>query len=267
MDGFLGISGWHWLFMLGGLPCVALGILVFLLLKDRIEDAHFLSETEKAVLRESLSKEHKHANVGHSLLGALRTPGFLMLGLLYFLIQMASYGLNFWVPDLIHTSGVRDSAVIGVLTAVPYIFGAITMVTLGRLSDVTGKRTTYLSMLLIAGAVAFTLSGIFAHNTVMLVGALALMGIGIVASIPMFYTLPAKILVGSGAAGGIALINTLGQLGGIVSPFMVGRIRDLTGSTTPALYVIAGLCVLAAGVVTFGLPNTMRTSEKLPVEG
>jgi MFS family permease len=231
------------------------------LLKDRIADASFLSADEKTLLSESVAKEHVHAAVGHSLFGAFKTPGFLMLGLLYFLIQMASYGLNFWVPDLIHSSGVRDSAVIGALTAVPYVFGAITMFILGRLSDVTGKRTTYLTALLLAGALAFTLSGLFDHNTVLLVGALALMGAGIVASIPMFYTLPAKILVGAGAAGGIALINTLGQLGGIVSPVMVGRVRDLTGSTTPALYVIAGFCLLAAGIVAFGLPSTMRSKE------
>ncbi|HXP96021.1 MAG TPA: MFS transporter, partial [Telmatospirillum sp.] len=261
MDGLMGLGGWRWLFVLGGLPCVLLGITVFALLKDRIEDASFLTADEKALLGATIAKEHVHAAVGHSLFGAFKTPGFLMLGVLYFLIQMASYGLNFWVPDLIHSSGVRDSTVIGALTAVPYVFGAITMFVLGRLSDVTGKRTTYLCALLLAGALAFILSGIFDHNTVLLVGALALMGAGIVASIPMFYTLPAKILVGAGAASGIALINTMGQLGGIVSPVMVGRVRDLTGSTTPALYVIAGLCLLAAGIVAFGLPSTMRSKE------
>ncbi len=261
MDGLMGLGGWRWLFVMGGLPCVLLGILIFVLLKDRIADAQFLTSSEKTMLADSVSREHRHANVGHSLSGAFKTPGFLMLGLLYFLIQMASYGLNFWGPDLIHTSGVHDSAVIGILTAVPYVFGAVTMLLLGRLSDVTGKRTTYLTMLLLAGAAAFILSGIFAHNTALLVCALALMGSGVVASIPMFYTLPAKILVGGGAAGGIALINTLGQLGGLVSPVMVGGVRDLTGSTTPALYVIAGLCLLAAGIVTFGLPNTVRNRE------
>jgi nitrate/nitrite transporter NarK len=85
-----------------------------------------------------------------------------------------------------------------------------------------------------------------------------------VAAIPAFWALPPKLATGIGAAGGIALINTLGQLGGVVSPFMVGRIRDVTGSTTPALYVIAGILLVGAGTVLFGLPPGLRAKEGSP---
>lgn len=91
--------------------------------------------------------------------------------------------------------------------------------------------------------------------------ALAVMGAGVVASIPAFWALPPKLLTGAGAAGGIALINTLGQLGGIVSPVMVGRVKDLTGSTTPALYVIGAMSVVCALIVLYGLPESLRSRE------
>jgi len=96
---------------------------------------------------------------------------------------------------------------------------------------------------------------------VTLVGALAVLGAGVVAAIPIFWTLPPKILTGAGAASGIALINTLGQIGGIVSPLMVGSVKDWTGSTTPALYVIGGLCVLCAILLLTALPRDLKASD------
>ncbi|WP_175773590.1 MFS transporter, partial [Paraburkholderia phenazinium] len=108
LNGALGMPGWHWLFLLGGVPCVLLGVLVMVQLKDRIEDASWLSCNEKAWLAGQIAQQSRHPQGGHSLLGALRTPGFLMLGLVYFLIQIASYGLNFWAPHLIRTAGTQN---------------------------------------------------------------------------------------------------------------------------------------------------------------
>jgi MFS family permease len=255
LDGLAGIRGWHWLFIAGGLPSILLGLLVLRQLKDRIADAGFLSEPEKRMLSASIAQDNKQADKGHSLLGAIVSPGFMMLALIYFIIQIASYGLNFWAPHLIRAAGTTDPTLIGLLTSVPYIFGALTMLIAGRLSDRKGARTTYVVVLLLMSAAGFLMAGLFAAQPVMLLASLAIMGAGIVASIPSFWTLPPRLLVGAGAAGGIALINTLGQVGGIVSPIMIGLIRDATGSTTPALYAIAGICVLAAGLVGFCLPD------------
>jgi MFS family permease len=207
------------------------------------------------MLAASIAQDGKHVGKGHSLVGAIVSPGFMMLALIYFIIQIASYGLNFWAPHLIRAAGTTDPTLIGLLTSVPYIFGAVAMLIAGRLSDRKGARTTYVVVLLLMSAAGFVMAGIFATQPVLLIAALAIMGAGIVASIPSFWTLPPRLLVGAGAAGGIALINTLGQVGGIVSPVMIGWIRDTTGSTTPALYAIAGFCVLAAGLVGFCLPN------------
>jgi MFS family permease len=197
----------------------------------------------------------------------LKLPGFLMLGLIYFLIQVASYGLNFWAPQLIRSAGTESPVIIGLLTAVPYICGAISMVVVGRLSDASGERRKFVCGLVVVGAIGFFSAGIFAQHTTFLIVALALMGTGIVASIPAFWALPPKLLAGAGAgaAGGIAVINTLGQFGGIVSPVMVGSIKDWTGSTTPALYVIGIASLVAAALLLWALPQKLRTLDK--VEG
>ncbi|GAB3626115.1 MFS transporter permease [Pandoraea terrae] len=260
MEGALGIRGWHWLFMLGGLPCVALGGVVLWQLRDRIEDASWLTRCEKDILSSRIARHTPHAG-GHSLLGAIKTPGFLMLALVYFLIQVGSYGLNFWAPHLIRAAGTQNPSIIGMLTAVPYICGAIAMVVVGRMSDARGERRRFVIGLLILATVGFFAAGVFSTQTTLLVVALGIMGAGVVASIPAFWALPPKLVTGAGAAAGIALINTLGQLGGIVSPVMVGRIKDVTGSTTPALYVIGGMTLLCALLLMCAMPESLSRKE------
>jgi sugar phosphate permease len=264
LEGVMGIRGWHWLFMLGGLPCILLGLVVLRQLKDRIEDAHWLSPAEQQTLSAHVSSPARHER-GHSLLSAIKTPGFLMLGLVYFLIQVASYGLNFWAPHLIRSAGTQNPTVIGLLTAVPYLCGAAAMIIVGRLSDARGERRRFVIGLLALAAIGFFAAGVFERQTALLIAALGVMGAGVVAAIPAFWALPPKLVTGAGAAAGIALINTLGQLGGIVSPVMVGRIRDVTGSTTPALYAIGVMTILCMLLLMFAMPASLR--EKEQVEG
>lgn len=262
-DHVMGHPGWHWLFMLGGIPCIGLGVIVLLTLSDRIQDARWLSEPDKLTLSSQITAQSRHSVASTSLWNAIRTPGFARLGLVYFLVQVASYGLNFWAPQLIRSSGIASSTAIGLATAVPYIAGAVCMVVVGRLSDASGERQGFVAVLMMLAAVGFLAAGIFAKQTALLVVALGVLGGGVVAAIPAFWALPPKLLTGIGAAGGIALINTIGQLGGIVSPVMVGRIRDLTGSATPALYVIAAMSLVCAMILFRGLPDTLsRKTEQ-----
>ncbi|SQF97634.1 major facilitator superfamily transporter [Paucimonas lemoignei] len=263
MDGLFEVRGWHWLFLLGGIPCVGLGLVVFFTLKDRIADAHWLSPDEQTYLASRIASHEPNQQHG-SLLSALKLPGFAMLALIYFLIQVASYGLNFWAPQLIRSAGTESPTIIGLLTAIPYVCGAISMLVIGRLSDATGERRKFVCGLIVVGAIGFVSAGVFANHTVFLIVSLALMGTGIIASIPAFWALPPKLLAGAGAgaAGGIALINTVGQMGGIVSPVMVGYIKDITGSTTPALYIIGATSLIAAALLIWGLPESLRTRDK-----
>ncbi len=211
MDGLFEMRGWHWLFLLGGLPCIALGLVVLFTLKDRISDANWLSSDEKSYLASRIASHELNKHEG-SLLMALRLPGFLMLAFIYFLIQVASYGLNFWAPQLIRSAGIESATTIGLLTAVPYVCGAISMVVVGRLSDATGERRKFVCGLVTIGSIGFFSAGIFEAHVLYLTVSLALLGAGIIASIPTFWSLPPKLLAGAGAgaAGGIALINTMG---------------------------------------------------------
>ncbi|MCE4225098.1 MFS transporter [Methylobacterium sp. C25] len=261
LNGVANLAGWQWLFLAGGLPCLVLGALVLLYLDDSVEKAKWLKPSEKTLLASRISQQNRHVEEV-SLLGALKTPGFLTLGLIYFLIQVGSYGLNFWGPDMIRTASGADAGTVGLLAAIPYICGAITMVLIGRLSDASGRRPSFVAGLVVAAAIGFFACGFFDRHIVPLMIALALVGSGVVASIPTFWTLPPKLMTGVGAAGGIALINTLGQFGGIVSPAMVGWIKDLTGSTTPALYVIAALCLVCGLILRFALPAQLWTSDR-----
>ena len=262
LNGVAGLAGWQWLFLAGGLPCLVLGGLVLARFDDRVEDARWLTAAERSLVASRIAQANR--DIGdHSLLGALRTPGFLLIGLIYFLLQVGSYGLNFWGPDLIRTASGAGTALVGVLAAVPYVCGAISMVVVGRLSDASGNRPRFVAGLAVAAAIGFFAAGLFDREIVPLMAALALLGAGIVASIPTFWTLPPKLVTGVGAAGGIALINTLGQFGGIVSPVMVGWIKDATGSTTPALYAIGTLCLVAAGLALFALPASLHRNDRM----
>ncbi|KMO11025.1 MFS transporter [Methylobacterium platani] len=261
LNGVAGLAGWQWLFLAGGLPCLILGALVLTRLDDRIADARWLSPAEKDLLSSRIA-HHNHGIGDHSLWGAIKQPGFLLIALVYFLLQVGSYGLNFWGPDLIKTASGGAAASVGFLTAIPYICGAVSMIVIGRLSDASGERPKFVAGLAVAAAAGFFLAGLFDKQIVPLMIALALLGSGIVASIPTFWTLPAKLVTGVGAAGGIALINTLGQFGGIVSPVMVGWVKDLTGSTTPALYGIGCLCLVAAGLLLFAMPESLRRNDR-----
>jgi MFS family permease len=260
LDGALGLAAWRWIFFFGGAPCIVLAVLVLLRLDDRIADARWLDPAERALLAKSVG--NVPAGQSHTLLAALFAPGFLLLVLIYFLIQIASYGLNFWGPDLIRTAmASAGDTRIGLLTATPFVCGAICMVVLGRSADRTGLRIPYVVGCLLLGAAGFAGAGLFSHSPAMLMLSIAAIGSGVVASIPLFWTLPARLLTGAAAASGIALISSLGQLGGVVSPILIGRVKDLTGTATPALYVISGVCVAAALILAFASPIQLRARD------
>ncbi|MGP4128645.1 MFS transporter [Pantoea tagorei] len=155
LDGALGLEGWHWLFLLGGLPCILLGVLVLKCLTDRPAEARWLTDEEKLFLSARITHQNRHAH-GHSLLAALKMPGFILLGFIYFLIQTASYGMNFWVPQLIRSTGISNPEILGLLSAIPYLCGAITMLLIGRFSDATGERRYFLAgLMFLTGTVLY----------------------------------------------------------------------------------------------------------------
>jgi MFS family permease len=255
-----GLAAWRWLFLCGGLPCLALAGVVLRRLDDRVSEAAWLTAEDRARLSLLVVPAVRTAG-GGSLTAGLRTRGFLLLCAVYFLIQIGSYGLNFWGPDLVRTASQGSNALVGFLTATPYLCGAAAMTVLGRRADRSGERRGYVSGCLVAASLGFWIAGALAHDTAAVVFALGLIGAGILAAIPAFWALPPKLLSGPAAAGGIALINSVGQLGGVVSPILIGRVKDLTGSATPALYLIAGLCVACALGLALAAPPALRASD------
>ncbi|MFM0653571.1 MFS transporter [Paraburkholderia sediminicola] len=254
MDGLHGLAGWQWLFLLEGIPSVMLGLLVLAMLDDRIEDATWLSAREKAALSAAIESEHKAADT-RSFYAALREPVTYMLSLIYLSLCMGIYGIFFWMPQLVKTAGNADPFEIGLITTLPYIAAIIGTVLIGRSSDRTGERRWHLTGCVLAGLIGYAICATFGNSIVLLVLGLGIATTGLIASFALFWVFPPRVLGGVAAAGGIALINSIGQIGGVIAPFMVGKVKDLTGSASMGLYAIALVCALAATLIAWGLPR------------
>jgi len=241
-----GLAGWQWLFLLEGVPSVVLGIWTWFYLDDGIRSARWLPDADKAVLERALAQDA--ATQARLPLRAVFTSARVwQLALVYFLFVMGLYGVSFWLPQLVKNSGVADVARIGLLTAIPYGVAAVVMVLAARHSDRRGERRWHAALAGCAGAAGLVVSVLYADNTVIALAALSLATAGILTTFPIFWSLPTALLGGTAAAAGIALINSVGNLAGFASPYLVGAIRDATGSTA------AGMSLLAASLVAGAL--------------
>lgn len=250
MDGVLGLAGWHWLFLMSGLPCVLLGLLVLWKLDRDIEAAKWLSREEKDLLAENLAQDKRAAKpILGSIWRVLLTREVAIMAFIYYVVKTASYGLNFWMPHLIKSSGVQDMLWVGVLSALPYAVACIGMVLLTRHSDRTGERKRYLVYCLLAAAVGYLLACLFSDSPFAMMTALVLATAGTFIAIPIFWTIPQSTFSGLAIATGTAAINSVGQLSGIVAPVMVGKINDLTDSTYMGMLSIVPLILVACLVV------------------
>jgi D-galactonate transporter len=260
LNGVQGLSGWQWLFLLEGIPSVLLGVVVLLVLDDRIEDAKWLSPSEKSILSDALRREHK-VQAAHSFGAALRQPVTYVLSLIYMGLCAGVYGIFFWMPQLVRTAGNADPMEIGFITMVPYLAAIVGIVLIGRSSDRSGERRWHLVGCVLAGLLGYVLCAVFGNNTVLLVIGLSIATTGLISSFALFWVYPPRVLTGIAAAGGIALINSIGQMGGVIAPYMVGRVKDLTGSASMGLYAIAVVCAVAALLIAWGLPKKIHFIE------
>jgi MFS transporter, ACS family, tartrate transporter len=249
LHGFWGLAGWQWLFIIEGLPAVLLGVVVLFVLDDRPEEARWLSQDERQALATTLAAEAEATReAGYAGLGqALTRPRVLVLGLLYFCIVSGLYGIGFWMPQVIQTYGLEPLE-IGFLTAIPYLAAAIGMVLWGARSDRTGERIWHIALPLLIGGAAFAWSAVSGPFSLTIV-ALTFATLGIYAAVGTFWSLPTAILTGTGAAAGLALVNSMGNVAGLISPTVIGVIRQTTGSFTWALLYLAGAMLLGALIV------------------
>jgi D-galactonate transporter len=253
-NGVAGLKGWQMLFLIEGIPSILLGLLIPFLLANGVRSARWLNEEEKQLLEENLKAEEVHKK--HlPLLRVFFDPKLLMFSLVYFCCVMGLYGTGFWIPQLIKNTGVKDPLYVGLLTAIPYGFGAIAMLVFGRSSDRYGERRWHFAVASILGAVGIVISNLFRQNTLVAMIGLTLATIGILAAFPVFWPMPTAVLAGTAAAAGIAWINSLGNLAGFFGPSIVGWFADLTKRSDYGLYVIAGTLVLGSILVLAFVPQ------------
>jgi MFS transporter, ACS family, tartrate transporter len=261
MHGFLGFAGWQWLFVIEGLPAIILGILALKVLTDEPSHAAWLTDEEKTALSGALAREAKETeSVGYAdLRTALTRPRVLALGGLYFLMVTGLYGIGFWMPQVISGFGL-DSLAVGFLTAIPYLFAAIAMVIWGRHSDRTGERRWHIALPLFLAAAAFAWSA-YSGPLVPTMMALTLATLGFYAAFGPFWALPTALLTGAGAAAGIALVNSMGNAAGFAGPYIVGVLKEATGSFSAALLFLAAALALG-GLMALGF----RDPQSLPAK-
>ena len=249
LDGVAHVAGWKWLFVGEGLPSVVLGLSVLFVLTDRPEDASWLSAEEKQWLLAEVKAHEANfvTGTGTHLREAFRSGTVWLLALIYFANSVGMYGLSLWLPVVVkNLSHATDLRVIG-LTAIPYLLAVVAMLLVAWSSDRSRERKWHLCACLAGGGAAFVLSAVLT-NPLLAITALFFAAAGIWGGFGPFWTLPTGMLRGAAAAGAIALINSIGALGGFCGPYLMGRVSDATHSFGAALLVCGGLMLMAAGV-------------------
>jgi D-galactonate transporter len=255
-SGIGGLASWQWLFLIQGLPTVLLGVLMMFLLNDSIGQAKWLSAEEKSAVLQALRDDDRNRpkDVPDSFIRVLGNSRVWVLGVIYFCLVCGLYMLSFWMPSIIRTSGVKDPLSIGWLSAIPYLISSVFMVLVGRSADARHERRWHLVVPIMMGVVGLVIAANFASSTLVAMIGLTIASMGIFAALPMFWPVTSAFLTASAAAGGIALINSLGNSSGFFSPYLVGWIKDVTHSTDLALYILAG-AMLVGMVLVLRIPG------------
>jgi nitrate/nitrite transporter NarK len=241
-----------------------MGLVVLFGLDDGPGAASWLSPEEKEILLRRVREEETlkaREDAHRSLRDAFRSPRLWLFALVYFCVVMGLYGISFWLPQILAETVTADPWRIGLLTAIPWGASAIVMVLVGRNSDRTGERRWHVAVPAMVAGAGFAASALPGITALTSFAALIVATCGVMAAVSSFWSLPTAFLSGSAAAAGIAWINSLGNLAGYVSPFVVGRVRDETGSMEAALLVLAGSLLLAGLLVLSWGGKSFRSSK------
>jgi MFS family permease len=266
LDGWLGLAGWQWLFILEAAPAVVLGVAFWIYMTDWPADAHWLEPAQRNWLIARLDSERsrREAIRHYSLMQALLDKRVLLLSLVYFGGTFSGYGIVLFQPQIVHRLA-EGFGMTGVINAIPYAFAAVAMILWGRHSDRTGERPRHVAIAYSVGAIGLIATALMT-DPVLTMATLVIAAMGQASTGPTFWSLPTAMLSGTAAAGGIALINALGNLGGFFGPYLFGLVKDATGGSFMfALMVIALGPIMSAGIV-LALGHDRRL-EHIPSRG
>ncbi|HZQ21835.1 MAG TPA: MFS transporter [Terriglobales bacterium] len=258
MQHTAGLAGWQWLFLMEGAPAVVLGLVVSYYLTDLPADAVWLSSEQRLWLSDVMNRERDNAapSSEERTFSAFTDVRIWVLCLVYFGLNTCSYGISLWLPTLIHSRSGVNNLVIGLLSSIPYIAAAIIMVGVGLHSDKTGERRWHVAVSAFAGSAAL-LATSGSVSIVLTVLTMSLAVAGVFSMMGPFWAMPTSFLSGAGAAAGIALINSIGNLGGFFGPYALGWVRNATGTFR------GGLLVLGASLAVSGaLALAIRSGRK-----
>jgi len=255
MDGVANLSGWRWLFILEAAPSIVLGVIALSYLTNRPKDARWLEPAERSWLQARLDAELATLEDPRDPWSMLRHPRVILLGLAYFGVVLSLYGLGFWLPQMVETYGYGVLAT-GFIVSIPYVCGALAMMAWSQSSDRSGERHlhTAFAALLATGGLA---ASAFAQSPPVAMLALSIAAIGTLAAMPIFWSLATSFLSGASAAVGVALINSIGNLAGLVGPYLVGWIKTETGGFSWALLTLA-VGPLATAVIVLRLRHLVK---------
>ena len=244
------LLGWQWMFLIEAMPAVLFGVVVILTLDDGISSAKWLTNSERQMLSEEIKADAAERSLEAVPITAVIKDGRLwLMCFIYFTFVVGQYGLTFWMPTLIHGTGVNQNTRIGWLSAIPFVCAVIAMNLCGRSADKHRERRWHVIVPALAGAAGFCVAASFSHNTVVSVMALSVAAAGVLTCAPLFWSLPTAFLAGAAAAAGVAIINSIGNLAGFASPVMIGRLRDITHNSQSGMYALASIMVAGAFAV------------------
>ncbi|MEO8308041.1 MAG: MFS transporter [Pseudomonadota bacterium] len=260
MDGFAGTHGmhdWQWLFLIEAAPAVLLGILVLLYLDNSIDEARWLAPAEKQMLKDRLAQD-AITKGNHSLRALFATPAMWLFTAILFCIVTGVYGINFWLPTIIRETGIKSVLTIGLVTAACYFSSAVASVLITRHAERVGEKRWHASCAAAIGGTCLALSAAWPDSTLITATLLSVATTGALVATALFWSFPGSLLTGTGVAAGLAAINSFGNLGGFVGPYLLGLLTGWFGSRDAGVGVLGGFMVcagllIAAGCRRYGL--------------
>lgn len=260
-----GTAGWRWVYIIEGIPSVILGFVVLFYLTDRPEQAKWLPEDEKKWIIDELARERREKQAGQQIsfwqevLHALRKKETILLSAIYLSVVIGYYGLTFFIPSITARMQGRSTVEQTIIAMLPYLCGLVTMLWNARHSDQTGERRFHTAWSLLLGAVAMGVASFFTENLVVTIICLCLVGIGVHAYLPVFWTWPSAFMTSAMAATAVGVINSVGNLGGYFGPQVVGQLKKQSNSYVPGLRFMA-VCIFVSGLLSL----LLKLPEKKP---